>query len=228
MSRSLLMMHAFLVVSYSKDNQEKEVQKILAISDISSFDIHRIKPENSIGIEEIRKLKITISLKPFKSQTKAVVIEEAQKLTIEAQNALLKTLEEPPDHTIIVLTATNKELLLPTIVSRCQVIQLSTVNNQQTGDQFTISNLQFPILLGEKLKLAEELAKDKETALLWLSNMISAARTKLLKEISGSKNHPLISQHLNILISFKRAHILLSTTNVNPRFTLENLFLSLK
>lgn len=224
-------MQTFLIISSSKKEQEKEVAKLLAPFHIDLFDIQRIKPENSIGIEEIRELKLAIALKPFKSQTKAVVIEEAQKLTIEAQNALLKTLEEPPDHTIIVLmVSTNIDSLLSTVVSRCQVITLATSHQQLATSDFSAFSSALSALFndgaGEKLALAEELAKDKQIVLSWLEKMIFFARQQLIKEVGGSNNH-LISKYLNVLISLTRTHILLLTTNVNPRFTLENLFLAL-
>ncbi len=227
------MMQTFLIISSSKEGLEKEVEKLLAPLHIDAFDIRRIKPENSIGIEEIRELKLAISLKPFRSQTKAVVIEEAQKLTIQAQNALLKTLEEPPDHTIIILLVEgNIDTLLPTVVSRCQVIQLPITNNQQlTTSELEVMSKQLAVTLGkelgEKLKLAEEIGKDKNNAAAWLEKMIISTRQRLIDEITINQNNPFISQLLDYLITFQKTHTLLSTTNVNPRLALENLFVSI-
>ena len=85
-----------------------------------------IKPEpgKSIGIKEIRILKKKISRKPFHQKYKIIFIQEAENLTIEAQNALLKTLEEPPGHTIIILSVPSESSLLPTIQSRCRIFHL--------------------------------------------------------------------------------------------------------
>jgi DNA polymerase III subunit delta' len=82
--------------------------------------------ETSIGIEPIRQLDSFLSLKVPRTSSfnRVVIIENAHNLTIEAQNALLKTLEEPPVSTLIILTSSNTEALLPTITSRTQVISV--------------------------------------------------------------------------------------------------------
>ncbi|MBI4099765.1 hypothetical protein HY440_02040 [Candidatus Microgenomates bacterium] len=74
-----------------------------------------------LGIEEVRELRRALSLRPLKEKHKTAVIPAAEKLTIEAQNALLKILEEPPEDADIILIAPEEESLLPTVVSRCQV-----------------------------------------------------------------------------------------------------------
>lgn len=82
----------------------------------------------SIGIETIRELAHVLSLKipGEKSVSRVVVIEDAGRLTVEAQNALLKTLEEPPLGTVLIMTAPQAMSLLPTIRSRTQTIELLT------------------------------------------------------------------------------------------------------
>lgn len=85
-----------------------------------------IKPEEgkTIGIDSVRQLEQFLSLKVprDKSYNRAIIIENSDLLTHEAQNALLKTLEEPPRHTFIIMTASHLESLLPTITSRVQSI----------------------------------------------------------------------------------------------------------
>lgn len=225
-------MHTFLIASTSKEAKEKKAQEILSPFAIHPLDISRVSPENTIGIADIRNLKHIVSLKPFRSESKAIIIEDAQTLTIEAQNALLKTLEEPPDHTIIILLANNVQALLPTIVSRCEVIELAATGNWQlAADGREAMSQELEALLtdkvGDRLKLAEDIAKDKMSATLWLENMILAGRKLLLDEVAKNKNNLLISQYLSILVSFQRVHTLLSTTNINPRFALETYLLSL-
>ncbi|MDD5039846.1 MAG: DNA polymerase III subunit delta' [Patescibacteria group bacterium] len=88
-------------------------------------DIYHISPEpdkKSISIEQIRKLQHSISLHSFLMNYKAIIIEEADNLTEEASNALLKTLEEPTEKTVIILIANFQESLPLTIRSRCQRI----------------------------------------------------------------------------------------------------------
>jgi DNA polymerase-3 subunit delta' len=76
-----------------------------------------------IGIEHIRSLKKNIMLKIPKGQYRMIVISHADKMTVPASNSLLKLLEEPPDRTLILLTSSEYNRILPTIVSRCQVIR---------------------------------------------------------------------------------------------------------
>ncbi|MBI3983963.1 hypothetical protein HY346_01575 [Candidatus Microgenomates bacterium] len=85
-------------------------------------DLLVIEPHpDSIGIDQIHQLVQQVALRPV-GQRRLVVIRDAEKMTHEAQNALLKTLEEPPQSTAIVLTANERQRLLATIQSRCQTI----------------------------------------------------------------------------------------------------------
>jgi len=86
-------------------------------------DILFVQPEGqSIKIEQIRKVQHNLSLKPASAKKRVVIINNAELMTTEAANAFLKTLEEPPLNTILILIAQHKSQLLPTIVSRCQVV----------------------------------------------------------------------------------------------------------
>lgn len=171
-------------------------------------------------------------LKPIKSKNKLVIIEDAQLLTPEAQNALLKILEEPPAHTLIFLGTDTQEALLPTILSRCQLIVLEEESKQLS--EKTIEELKgfiqnFPELsINERLKEAEQLAKDKEKALTWIENLILVLREKLLKNYSSETfdtNDTLDTP--GTLKKLQSLHTLLKTTNVNPRFAIEHTLLSL-
>lgn len=99
------------------------------------------KKSGSIGIEAIRELKAWAALKPFLSKQKIALIKEAQTLTIEAQNAMLKLLEEPPKRTIIILTVNDQKNLLPTIVSRCQLISGERMCRESSSHQTLLSAL---------------------------------------------------------------------------------------
>jgi len=88
-------------------------------------DVVLVEPEKgSIKIERMRELRRRAALAPHLSRYKVYIISDMEKATPEAANSLLKTLEEPPSHLVIILTASNAEALLPTIVSRCQVLNL--------------------------------------------------------------------------------------------------------
>ena len=120
--------HAYMfegIEGIGKKTFTKELSKILLqIENIdNSPDYINIIPDgNSIKIAQIRKLQTDIIVKPHKDY-KIYIINSAEKMTIEAQNALLKTLEEPPEYAIIILITTNKESLLDTIKSRCEIIK---------------------------------------------------------------------------------------------------------
>lgn len=73
---------------------------------------------NSIGIEEIRKIQSEIIVKPLYSEKKIYLIADADKMTVQAQNCLLKTLEEPPPYAVLILTTSNYNAILETIRSR--------------------------------------------------------------------------------------------------------------
>ncbi|HBF4557959.1 DNA polymerase III subunit delta' [Clostridioides difficile] len=93
----------------------------------NSPDYVLIKPDgNSIKIAQIRNLQSDIVIRPHKDY-KIYIINNAEKMTVEAQNALLKTLEEPPNYAIIILVTNNKESLLETIKSRCDIIKFSPI-----------------------------------------------------------------------------------------------------
>ncbi len=80
-----------------------------------------------IGIEQVRDVQREISLLPFEGRYRVIVFENAELLSEEAANSLLKTLEEPPERVLIVLAATDTRAMLPTIVSRCRLVQLRPV-----------------------------------------------------------------------------------------------------
>lgn len=87
-------------------------------------DIIRIAPASTmIRIDQVRELLQTLSLKPNEARQRVVIIADAQTMNPEAGNALLKVLEEPPDRTLMVLTAGQASDLLPTVVSRCRQIR---------------------------------------------------------------------------------------------------------
>src|SRR3989344_420293 len=81
--------------------------------------------ENQAGIDEIRKFKKFLSLKPYSSKYKIAIIDNAHQMGAEAANAMLKVLEEPPAHSLIILISANPQALLPTIYSRCMEIKFA-------------------------------------------------------------------------------------------------------
>lgn len=91
-------------------------------------DIILVEPTgNFIRINQIRNLCNTLTMKPYEARLRVVIISDAQAMNPAAGNALLKMLEEPPDRTVLILTAVHTSDLLPTIVSRCQHIRFSPI-----------------------------------------------------------------------------------------------------
>src|SRR5512139_1361138 len=89
-------------------------------------DIFFIEPDkNIIKIEQVRDIQKKIIFKPLEGRKKVVIIDQAEKLNLHAANCLLKTLEEPPDDTVLILVASTALPLLPTILSRCQSIRFA-------------------------------------------------------------------------------------------------------
>lgn len=85
---------------------------------------------NSIGVDDIREqINDTIMVRPYSSYYKIYIVDEAEKMTQQAQNALLKTIEEPPSYAIIILLTTNQEAFLPTILSRCVQLKLKPLRD---------------------------------------------------------------------------------------------------
>ncbi|MCK4353388.1 AAA family ATPase [candidate division WOR-3 bacterium] len=95
------------------------------------FEIIIPNEKGNIGIDQIRAIKERSSYRSCWLKYRVTVIREADKLGIEASNAFLKILEEPPPHTIFILTASKKHILLPTIVSRCQEIRFRKLKSQE-------------------------------------------------------------------------------------------------
>ena len=96
-------------------------------------DIIRVTHEKpaSISVDEIREqVNNDIVIKPYSSRYKVYIIADADMMTVQAQNALLKTIEEPPEYAVILLLTENAEVLLPTIRSRCVMLKLRNIKDQ--------------------------------------------------------------------------------------------------
>lgn len=95
------------------------------------IDIINYSPKKaSFGVDDVRNIIEEVSKKPYEGDEKVIIIHEGDKLTIQAQNALLKTIEEPPKGVFIILLSESLELLLDTIKSRCQVYKLTPLNKE--------------------------------------------------------------------------------------------------
>lgn len=196
-------------------------------------DVLLIQPDGkSIGIDKIRELKEWMSLKPSKGTRKTAVIFEASEMTIEAQNSLLKTLEEPPISALIILTALNKQSLLPTIVSRCFLKELKsqTIKKESLAeeDSKTILSIKYVLSLStkDKLDLIEENAKkitNREEILPMIDEWIEQIREDIINNVS-SRNDGLKNK-VTIIDQLINAKSVISETNASVRLLIESLLL---
>lgn len=129
--------HAHIIVGedgIGKSNlANKFARSILGKSEDKDYiDIinYRCK-KSSFGVDDIREIVEEINKKPFEGDKKVIIIYDGNKLTVQAQNALLKTIEEPPKGVFIILLCESLELILDTIKSRCQIYKLSPLTKNE-------------------------------------------------------------------------------------------------
>ncbi len=223
-------MTSYILLGETKQSRMEYIIGYCATNKIAKVDMVLLEKETvakqsaqSIGIEEIKKIQKNLYLKPIQSDIKIIVIEDAHLLTPEAQNALLKVLEEPPAHTHIVLGTDNKDMLLPTIHSRCTVIQLASSKasaSDQTNEAQQKMLDDLPTMsIAAAMKLAEKMGKDKDTAMKWLQQMIFLQREKILNALHDSCGIVLLRQ-------LQACYTIIKTSNTSPRLTLEYLLLT--
>lgn len=216
-------MHSFLIVSKDKNLSSSYTSNLLKEREVDPLDVNLYSYEKAMGIEDVRNIQKAILLKPFRGKTKAVIIDAYENITIEAQNALLKILEEPPNNTIIIIYASKKELLLPTIISRCKVIilhekeiNLSESDLSKFGE---ILNILLNGATGDKLKIAQDITGNKGDAASWLEQMAVFLENKLKQNNKDAKI-------LSLLKELQKTYKVIKSTNVSERTALENFFLS--
>jgi DNA polymerase-3 subunit delta' len=211
-------MQSTIILGNPKNCNEK-LNEIIKQQKISKFDVTVITSEKTIGIPDIKNLQKNIYLKPLRSDQKAVVLEAFLGATIEAQNAFLKILEEPPQNTIIFILLQSLDFVLPTVSSRCNVINLKQQYKPEENEKEEYLKLldQIKDKTINPLIIAQDHGKDKETALFFLEKLISVLETNLVKNPTQGK----------ILKNLQKSYTLIKTTNTNVRFALENLFLNL-
>ena len=126
-------------------------------------------PGQPLKIDQVRELQRDLSLSPYEGRWRVAILCDFERATVEAANALLKTLEEPPPYVALMLTATQADLLLPTIVSRCQVLSLRALPINQVREalvsQWGVDTTQAELLAhvcGGRLGWAVNVLQDRE------------------------------------------------------------------
>ncbi len=164
---------------------------------LKSPDIHYLTTsDNSIGIEEVKKFSKEMMFKPFEERYQIGIIDSAEYLTTEAQNSLLKTLEDSKDDTVFFLLVKNEKSLLETVLSRGSKFYAASPENEvlyEVVDPF----LELDIV--GKLSFVEKMGKEKEREeiILFLNAILSNYKVKFEKAISQGKRNQGIENDIN-------------------------------
>ncbi|MGI8420096.1 MAG: DNA polymerase III subunit gamma/tau [Candidatus Levyibacteriota bacterium] len=170
-----------------------------AITNGTSLDILEIDAASNRGIDEIRELKEKIRLAPVSAKKKVYIIDEVHMLTTEAFNALLKTLEEPPDHAMFILCTTEPQKIPSTILSRCFHISFKPATEEELIRSFK------RIVKGENIAITEK-------ALSIVAHMADKGfrdGVKILEEVNLLANNKEITEEF-IESSFKTKSVAVS------------------
>lgn len=168
----------------------------------SNVDIIEIDAASNNGVDEIRELKSKVSLVPSISKYKVYIIDEVHMLTIGAFNALLKTLEEPPEHVIFILATTEPHKIPLTILSRCQKFEFKKISENKI-----VENLK-KISENENIQITEDALKEiahtsdggMRDAISLLDEVIAYAQDNITAEDIHSINGTLANQNLKYFI----------------------------
>jgi len=206
-----------------------ECQSCRQAVSLNQPDIIRVSHEkpNTISVEDIRsQLNGDIQIKPYSSPYKIYIVDEAEKLSVQAQNALLKTIEEPPAYAVILLLTTNTGMLLPTILSRCVTLDLKPVSSQLIKN-YLMEQLEIPeyradictafaqgnVGKARRLALSDSFGEMLEHALhlvKYISEMEVSDLIEDLKKINTYKME--INDYLDLLVVWYRDVLLFKAT----------------
>lgn len=193
-------------------------------------DIIRVTHEkpNTISVDDIRaQVNNDVGIKPYSSAHKIYIINEAEKMTVQAQNAILKTLEEPPEYAVIMLLTTNVNSLLPTILSRCVVLNMKPVADEAVK-KYLMEELHVPDYKAEvcvafargnigksrALAASEEFENVKAEALSLLKYIKDMELNEMIAAIKKINEYKLeVSDYLDICAIWYRDVLLFKATN---------------
>ncbi len=195
--------------------------------DITEVSVSEDKKE--ISIEQIRDLRRYLSLSSHSSLYKVAIIEEADKMTQEASDALLKTLEEPRGSAILILISSTASALPETILSRCEEIKFHGGSLDKISSGFIekehIDILQRPI--NDIFKYLEKVSNENSEALDILDSWLFWFRDLLIKENPPKAGKYSKAQLVKIIKEIQKTRSLILNTNINQRLALENLVLEI-
>lgn len=182
----------------------------------------------SIGVDDIREQLISdIQIRPYSSPYKIYIVDEAEKLTQQAQNAILKTIEEPPEYGIIILITTNADIFLQTILSRCVRLDFrpaddATVtkylkDNYDVTDyeiKFAVAFAQGRIGRAQTIVSSKEFAKLKEEVMHVIRYADEMSTAEIMAEVKNIANYKLtIDDYLDLMAMWYRDVLVFKSTN---------------
>lgn len=187
-------------------------------------DIHTINPfeKNSIGIEEVKEFQKEMLFKPFQEKIQVGIIYDSEKLTIQAQNALLKSLEESSDSSVYILFVSNEKNLLPTIRSRARVIYSSF--EPKVLEKLEENILSKDIL--EKFEIVDKYAETKDSSFELINEIEDIFREKLELEIKNGniRNSTEVLESLKVVEDCREK----ISANCNRKLALESMMVQIK
>lgn len=182
----------------------------------------------TIGVEDIRgQINGSVAIKPYSSARKIYIMNEGEKMTVQAQNALLKTLEEPPEYAVILILTSNVESLLPTILSRCVVLNMRPVKDSEVKN-FLMETMQVPdykadicvafargnIGKAKQLGSSEEFDHVKEEAVTLLKYINDMEISEIVTAIKKINEYKLdVNDYMDILAIWYRDVLMFKATN---------------
>ncbi len=228
-------MQSYIIHGGDQETRLAKARELSQVRGVDQFDISILSGDleeekaTSIGIKEVKALQQRLYLRPYKGTVKSCIIPQAELLTLPAQNALLKVLEEPPGETLIFLLIQNSRALLPTIRSRCSEIDISPHEAPSVFEDEQELIAEWASFKGgsvnEQLKRAQDFAKNKDESITKLKKYLFILSRNLQDSIKNSRGDALvISGDIKIV---QETHTLLTTTNTNPRLIFEHLFFSI-
>ncbi|MCX6816482.1 MAG: hypothetical protein NTZ93_01250 [Candidatus Beckwithbacteria bacterium] len=213
------MLHSILITANNQSQILTLARQLSHDSLLPAPDTLIINSEPSIGIADIRHITHFLTRKPMFKTNNIVFISQAEKMTFEAQNAFLKTLEEPPAHSLIILATLQPDSLLETIISRCQIFHISPSDSLSSALQKSQADIFCQLKEsspGQKIALANQLAVSKQEALEFCYHQLLFLRDLMINQKQF---------YLHSFIRQITQNIVYLNQNVNPKLVLENLFL---
>ena len=183
---------------------------------------------NVIGVDDIREqINNDIAIMPYQGPKKIYIINDGEMMTVQAQNALLKTLEEPPEYAVIIILTNNVDLFLPTILSRCIVLNFKPVEDEKIKD-FLMEYMQIPdykaqicvafargnVGKARLLAKSEEFDKVKDEALSLLKNIDDMEINEIVTAIKKINEYKFdVNDYLDIFSIWYRDMLLFKATH---------------